>query len=67
MVIIDFLTFYLCKKTLTFGNAFYGTPGMKNNTQHKNETRLKFQIFNPLRADISESLVWPRGGAQRPP
>ena len=27
MIIIDFLTFYLCKKTLILGNAFYGTPG----------------------------------------
>ena len=23
--------------------------------------------FNPVRADVSESLVWPGGGAQRPP
>ena len=30
MVIIDFLTFYLCKKTLILGNAFFGTPGTKS-------------------------------------
>ena len=27
IVIVDFITFYLCKKTLILGNAFYGTPG----------------------------------------
>ena len=24
-------------------------------------------MINPVRADVSESLLWPGGGAQRPP
>ena len=47
MVIIDFLTFNVFKKTLILGNAFYGTPGKtilgKNNVVKINFSPEKFE------------------------
>ena len=48
MVIIDFLAFYLCKKTLILGNAFFGTPGT---------SRYSFLFVNSMPSTPSPTLT----------